>query len=515
MTSARNIRPYKTRVQKAFSCVGRTARTLSPLLLLFVAACASDLTTGSGEADPDLQVAGNSGMVTVEAAKFTKLTRAGSHYWRTVSDKQAVGGRWLEAGPDSGKAFAAKAGPRADYRVTFPSAGTYYVWVHGKGVPNNVRTSDALHVGLNGNPQYMASNISGLSSKPSWMNKNLKRQRSVLKVARAGTQTLNVWMGEDGLKFDSLALTRDARANPAVAGARVTAPTTPAGGSSRLTWSPPKLSKPRVVKVPARSSQTIIKLSSGKDYVIEMPSTPVTRGLIFVGGRNIVLIGGEIAIPWQGSGASIASRTGLKIKNATGTVYIEGLLLRGNDLSEGIQINAPRATVQLQNVGIFNMHARDQVRFSDNHPDLIQTYGNVKRLQIDSFTGVTDYQGLFFATKYNGAHGPVDLRRVNIIGSRTARSLLWVQPQAAAGDVTLDRVYLDSSATRKRNLGEAVYPSIWTAASVRARLSSGSVTWPVGMKPRISGSVVSGRPPGGSFVSPEKIGTRYKSPGHF
>ena len=379
MTSFRETHPRKIR-EKIFRRAGRIVRVLSPVLVLFAAACTSDITDRAGEVNPDLMIAGNSGMVTVEAAKFTKLTRSGKHYWRTVNDASAVGGRWLQAAPDINKAFSLKAGPRADYRVTFPAAGTYYVWVRGRGVWNNVRTSDSLHVGLNGNTQYMASNISGLASKTSWMNKNTKRQRSVLRVARAGTQTVNVWMGEDGLKFDSLVFTRDARANPAKAGVRTAAPTTgaPTGGSSKLSWSPPRLSNPRVVEVAARSSRSIIELSSSRDYIIKMPGSPVTRGLIFVGGRNIVLIGGEIAIPWQGRSASIASRTGLKFKNTTGTVHVEGLLIRGDDLSEGIQINAPRATVQLQNIGIFGMHARDQRNFSDNHPDLIQ---NVRQRQ--------------------------------------------------------------------------------------------------------------------------------------
>ncbi len=517
MTSVRTHSREACRPRKnVLGRVGRVVRFLSPLLILVVAACASDITDRSGEADAELLIAGNSGMITVEAAKFTKLTRAGGHYWRTVNDRSAVGGRWLEAAPDNGRAFSSRAGPRADYRVNFPAAGTYYVWVHGKGVWNNTRTSDSLHIGLNRNaPQYTSSNISGLANKPSWMNKNTKKQRSVLKVARAGTQTVNVWMGEDGLKFDSLVFTRDSSAKPANV-ARTSAPTggTSAGRGNRLSWSPPKLSNPRVVNIAARSSRTIIELNPRADYIIKMPSSPVTRGIIFVGGRNIVLIGGEIAIPWQGRNASIASRTGLKIKNATGTVHVEGLLIRGDDLSEGIQINAPKATVQLQNIGIFNMHARDQVRFRDNHPDLIQTYGNVKRLRIDSFTGVTDYQGLFLSTKYNGAHGPVDLKRVNIIGERTARNLLWIQPQSAAGSVTLDRVYLDSSGTRKRNLGEAVYPSIWNVSSIQARLSSGSVTWPRGMRPRVSGAVNAGRPPGGSYVLPSSVGTRYRSPGY-
>ena len=519
MPSVRKTRP------NTFKVSGRTVRFLSPLLILFAAACSSDLTNESAAVNPDLTISADSSMVTVEAASFTKTTRSGKHYWRTATDAGAVGGRILQAVPDLNKAFSPKAGPRADYRVTFPSAGTYYVWVRGEGVPNNVRSSDSLHVGLNGSSQAGAANISGFTDELGWTSKTMRGRRAVLKVPRAGTYTLNVWMREDGFKFDSLVLTRDAAASPTLETVPVRAPevpepiieaepTSPGGGSGKLTWSPPKLSNPRVVKIAAAPTQNVIRLDLNTDYVIEMPSAPVTRGLALVGGRNVVLVGGEIAIPWQGSGASIASRTGLKIKNATGTVHIEGLLIRGADLSEGIQIDAPEAVVQLQNVGIFNIHARDQVNFSDNHPDLIQTYGNVKTLRIDCFTGSTDYQGFFFAADYNGAHGPVDLRRVNIIATPTARQLLWLKPQAAAGNVTLDQVYLDSTGTRKRNIGEAVYPNIWSPAPNRAQISNNSVTWPLEMQPRVSGSAVSGRPPKGDFVSPKAVGTGYRSPGY-
>ena len=505
--------------RKTYTYINRIVRIFSPVLILLAAACSNGVTGDPVGMKSDLTVAAKDRMITVEATTLAKKIRSGQHDWRVVRDAGAVGGRALQAVPDINKAFSPKAGPRADYRVTFPAAGTYYVWVRGSGAPNDVRNSDSLHVGLNGGSQAGAANISGFTDELGWSNKTMRGRRAVLRVQRAGRYTLNVWMREDGFKFDALVLTKDATANPAVVTAPVVAPEVPEpvieAGSSKLSWSPPRLSNPRVIRVTATSNQNVIKLDLKTDYVIEMPKEPVTRGLAFVGGRNVVLIGGEIAIPWQGSDASIASRTGLKIKSATGTVHVEGLLIRGDDLSEGIQIDAPKAVVQLQNVGIFDVHARDQLNFSDNHPDLIQTYGNVKELRIDCFTGVTDYQGFFFSADYNGAHGPVELRRVNLIGAPTARQLLWLRPQAAAGSVTLDRVYLDSSRTRKRNIGEAVYPNIWNAGPNRAQMANGSVTWPLMMQPRVSGAADSGRPPEGDFVSPKDVGTGYRSPGYW
>ena len=194
----------------------------------------------------------------------------------------------------------------------------------------------------------------------------------------------------------------------------------------------------------------------------------------------------------------------------------KGLLIRGADLSEGIQIDAPKAVVQLQSVGIFNIHARDQLNFSDNHPDLIQTYGNVKELRIDRFTGSTDYQGFFFVTSFNGPHGPVVLRRVNLIGNMTARKLLWLQPKEGSGLLTLDEVYLDTGGMDDRSLdgavwpaGRSAYPQQLQSAAASSVFGRETVTWSKVSELNVKGYALSSRPPGGDFVIPEEIGTAY------
>ncbi len=292
-------------------------------------------------------------------------------------------------------------------------------------------------------------------------------------------------------------------------------PCSPAAKAERaVSWAPPQLTDPLKIQVEANNWQRVYQLDPGRDYVIEMPKEPVTRGLAFVGGHNVVLIGGEIAVPWQGLFPDIVSRTGLRLKSATGTVHIEGLLIRGSDLSEGIQIDAPEAVIQLQNVGVFNIHARDQLNFSDNHPDLIQTYGNVRELKIDRFTGSTDYQGFFFVASFNGPHGPVVLRRVNLIGNMTARKLLWLQPKAGSGLLTLDEVYLDTGGMDNRELDAAVWPAGRSAYPEQLQAASAgfgkeTVTWSKDLALNIKGYALSSRPPGGDFVIPEEIGTAY------
>jgi hypothetical protein len=286
----------------------------------------------------------------------------------------------------------------------------------------------------------------------------------------------------------------------------------------QLRWPPPCLESPNVIQVEPDDSTTLLRLENEQDYIIEMPDVPITRGLAIRGGRNIVMIGGEIAIPWQGDYASIESRTGLQILQSTGTVHIEGLLLHGDDISEGIQIAAPSATVQLENVGIFGIHARDEVGFSDNHPDLIQTYGGVNELRVDKLTGSSDYQGLFFKAE-GRAMGSVYLSRVNVIGLPTARYLIWFEPYLGSGNVFLWGVWVNEPATSTEGFSHAVWPDPNGKYPTQARVSttfSGKqiASWPSAMKPQVNGLVMEGSPPDGNFVNPNDVGVGYRSPGY-
>lgn len=259
----------------------------------------------------------------------------------------------------------------------------------------------------------------------------------------------------------------------------------PAEASSHgpLTWAPPELSDPTTVNV--SPADITLELDGSRDYVVVMPDEPLESGLAITGGRNVVLVGGEIRVPWQGDDPWISQRRGLLLRDQTGVVHVEGLLITGEDLSEGIQIDAPEATVQLQNIRVEDVHARDQVGFSDNHPDVIQTWGGVAELRIDGLTGSTDYQGLFLAAS-SGSVGRADLRNVNIIGRETSRYLLW-----ADGDFPrkVQNVYLQSAP------GRGWAQTLWPNPDA----------WP-GASP--------GSPPGGDFVKAGTVGVGYSTPGY-
>jgi hypothetical protein len=274
-----------------------------------------------------------------------------------------------------------------------------------------------------------------------------------------------------------------------------------------LTWAPPTLDAPITRHVGVTGG--LGTLDASRDYVLVMPSVPRTEALVINGGRNVVLIGGEVAIPDQGTSPTITSRRALYIANSTGTVHVEGLLLHGDDISEGIQINAPAAIVQIQNVAIRNVHARDQVRFSDNHPDVLQTWGGVGELRVDGLTGESDYQGLFFKADYNGPHGPVHLRNVNLRAMPTTRYQFWMDGTGGGyPTVTLSDVWVEPAPNR--SFGKTVWPDV-DHAEHPVRIAEGAASWPT---LPVSGVVRQGTPPGGDFVPVATVGLGYASPGY-
>jgi hypothetical protein len=250
-----------------------------------------------------------------------------------------------------------------------------------------------------------------------------------------------------------------------------------------------------------------LSLDPNRDYRVVMPSEPLAGagGLVIEGGRNVVLIGGEISIPWQGtpwSGTKIAqgfwggvtfmdARRGLYLKNQTGTVHVEGLLIRGDDLAEGIDLDQRRgATVQFQNIRVEGLRARDQAGFSDIHPDVIQTWAGPAELRVDRLSGDTDYQGFFFIPNQFGAQPPprlFDLRRVDLVGRPTARHLLW---QGGTFPIAL----------RDVRIGLGVYGDV--ASSV----------WPHGAS--VWSGVTEVPDASTSFVPPGVAGVGYQSPGY-
>lgn len=292
-------------------------------------------------------------------------------------------------------------------------------------------------------------------------------------------------------------------------------PVEPETPTLKLKYAPPVLDNPITLVI---SKPGTVTLTTTRDYILYCPNT-LDGALAIVGGRNVVAIGGHVRIPHQGANPSINQRRGLLIRDTRGVFHGEGWLFDGEDISEGIQIDAPEATVQFQNIRIDHVHARDQVNFKDNHPDLVQTWGNVRELRIDRFTGSTDYQGFLFKADYNNAdgHGAVFVSRANIAADPTGRYLFWVHPSANSKPVTLADVWLDVHPNRSGGLGKSVWTDKDNATSpaiIETLDGRQTARWGEQASPRIVGIVSEGTPPEGDYVPEGVAGVGYVSPGY-
>ncbi len=263
-----------------------------------------------------------------------------------------------------------------------------------------------------------------------------------------------------------------------------------ATATTPLSWAPPALTDPVVVDVSAARRDLV--LDPTKDYLLRMPSTPlsVLGGLRVTGGRNVVLIGGEISIP-AGATATGEANRGLYLKNQTGTVHVEGLAITGPGLGEGINLDQRAGgVVQLQNLRIDTV----QGSATGHHADLIQTWAGPRQLLVDGLTGSTQYQGFFLLPLQLGNQRPeiVDMRRVDVTGTSTSGHLIWRDTKG--WPLTLTDVWL---APRFPNNPATFLNPSGTGAGTEA--------WP---------SVKVGTPPGGPFVPAGTAGIGYVSPGY-
>jgi hypothetical protein len=271
----------------------------------------------------------------------------------------------------------------------------------------------------------------------------------------------------------------------------------------RLAWAPPTLSSPTTVTVAQGDRR--IALDTTKDYIIKLGAATHAGGLGLSGGHNVVLIGGRIAPP---AGAGLA--VGLGISNATGTVHVEGVSFEGASGREfdAIQINAPKATVQLENIRATGLRGS----YDTNHTDIVQPWGGVARLRVDRLTATTNYQGIFNQPD-QGPIGPVDLRHVDLaydnVGAKTGGYLLWLSNGCAAATTTLTDVYVKGRPGS--SLGSTVWPPTGQATNCPAVVSRDTASWP---SLPIAGVAHWGVPPGGSFALPTDAGTAYHSPGY-
>ncbi|MDQ3815003.1 MAG: DUF4955 domain-containing protein [Armatimonadota bacterium] len=271
-------------------------------------------------------------------------------------------------------------------------------------------------------------------------------------------------------------------------------PTSPRPPAEPLTWAPPALSDATTIEV--RDSQPSLKLDRAKDYIVKLPAKPRQGGLTITGGHNVVVIGGEIHVPSKEQDPAFKGATrALYLNQQTGTIHVEGLLISGDGLTEGVNLDQRNGgIVQFENVRIETVHGS----FSGHHADLIQTWAGPAELRVDRLTGLTDYQGFFLLPNQHFKDGaaPIlfDFRRINIKGSDKSAYLLWTQTKPEF-PIKVTDVYLAPNPKKAALRDQFLWP----------KPSTGDRSWQ---------EVKVGEPPGGDFVPEGVAGINYVSPGY-
>ena len=283
----------------------------------------------------------------------------------------------------------------------------------------------------------------------------------------------------------------------------------------KLTWSPPALTNPITINL--NTGKTSHTLDNTKDYIIKFPTSKKVGSTTLVGGRNIVMIGGYISIPVTDRATTTdLDRRAIYIKENTGTVHIEGILIDGSagGESDAIAINSPLSTVQIQNVRAIGLTGTDATM----HADVIQPWGGVKELRVDRLTGESYYQGIFLAPETGTNIAKSTLKNVNLRalgqaygGGGGGYMLTFTKYACSSFPAELSEVYVEPRVSRP--LGKTLWPDIDTAATISCAVSVNGNTANWSSLP-ITGIVKGGAPTGGDFVPNGLAGLGYVSPGY-
>jgi hypothetical protein len=281
-----------------------------------------------------------------------------------------------------------------------------------------------------------------------------------------------------------------------------------ASGRTELRWAPPQLHRPVTIKL--GRGRSVLDLDNRRDYILVFPNGLKRGATTIKGGRNVIVRGGWATVP--PGGREDADRQAIYIKGSVGTVHLEGLLLQGTrGVSwDAIDINAPRARVQIENVRVEGVSGS----FEGWHADVVQPFGGVRELRIDRLSATSNYQGLQIPTDLRRVGG-VSVQNVDLSYFDTRPSmggkLLWLTSGAdscRSPQVSLNEVYVQPKAGRA--LASTVWPMVDSSLGCRAVAGAGAVSWP-GLGVR--GQVRAGSPPGGSFVPRSRVGLGYRTPG--
>jgi hypothetical protein len=299
-----------------------------------------------------------------------------------------------------------------------------------------------------------------------------------------------------------------------------------------LTWAPPPCGDGTHACNDIYLSDTgvhqTVPTPTADDYRVHLPNVPLRGGITINGGRNVIIIGGQINLTVPCSDSSAACR-GIYISKRNGPrghVFIEGVWIHApaqssQSTSDGIAVNDSSfqpTDLTLENVRIDGISGCE---VGGNHSDVFQPwYAGNARVHIDRLSGVSNCQGLqidpdlawsvdgVYATEYI-------IKNTNLVSSSTdGRNdyLFWLTYGLAcnSGPITLTNAY-----AQEPN-GRLAVNSVWAdtdqPAACRSVWSNPTLSFP--SSPQIHGVINNGLPPGGDFVPVGVAGIAYVSPGY-
>lgn len=220
-----------------------------------------------------------------------------------------------------------------------------------------------------------------------------------------------------------------------------------------LSWAPPVLSNP--IEAHVNNSNCNLTLLADQDYKIifdEKITAAYGLRINCNGARNILIIGGEIDIPDQGtwvSGEDFGQkRRAMYIHKWTGVLHIEGVWFHGADIAEGLNIDSrfSGSTLQVQNCRFDNIKGRQEesANYSSAkwHPDIIQGWGGPTYFYIDYLTGTTEYQAFMLQPNQYGAYpiSKLDFNHINIY--KTSSQGYTIYESSGVNGQTLSNFYI-------------------------------------------------------------------------
>jgi len=295
------------------------------------------------------------------------------------------------------------------------------------------------------------------------------------------------------------------------------------GTTGVLTWPPPAGWAGFQTQAVPTSGGTI-NLTAGQDYRLVMPASPVNKRVRIVGGRHVVIIGGEVNIDtdWGGNGDD---NNALWFDSQTGTIHIEGVWMHGAFINDGVK-GTSFCLWQVQGCRIDELQGTQ----AGYHCDCFQPFGGFTELRVDKVTGYSQFQGFMQKADAN-RWLTVDIRRLNfgqystpdstartwnfITGGPNPDGFPWVEGPVHLGS----QCYLQPRTTA---LSSSIAPAAWFTFSgtggseIATPLPSGWVDTNPGLV--IDGTIQEGLPPGGDYVptpaSGGNVGLTYVSPGY-